>query len=97
MLVEAKIACGGSMRFLSLLVFLSILPASGLANPNRVKLNLVSETTIEAGKATLQFTLIDTQTNQPLSANSLQVSHEKLLHVLIYDLTGREYCYHLQC
>lgn len=45
----------------------------------------------QSGKVTYQFQLVDTQTNKALSDQDLQISHEKQLHLLVYDPSLKEF------
>lgn len=57
----------------------------------RVEIELESSSRITAGKSQLSFQLVDTKLNQTLGDAELSISHEKKLHVFLYDAALKEF------
>lgn len=57
----------------------------------RVEVELESANRIAAGKSQLSFQLVDTKLNQTLGDAELSISHEKKLHVFLYDAALKEF------
>ena len=61
------------------------------ADPNAVELQLVSNPTISAGLTTIEFKLLEKHSSRELSESDLVLSHERILHMLIYDPSLTEF------
>ena len=48
-------------------------------------------TSVSAGMSSYKFQLVDTETNKLISDNDLSISHEKKLHLVIYDSSLNEF------
>lgn len=57
----------------------------------RVEFELESSSQPAAGKSELSFQLVDTSLNQTISDAELSISHERKLHVFLYDAALREF------
>lgn len=57
----------------------------------RVAIELENSVVLQAGQQELHFQLVDTKLNQIITDQELNISHEKKLHVLIYDQSLNEF------
>ena len=76
---------------LHIVVGLIISASTAFADPNAVELKLVSSSTISAGLTTIEFKLLEKHSSRELSESDLVVSHERILHMLIYDPSLTEF------
>jgi hypothetical protein len=78
-----------------LMILISILWTSNVLAQNgdvsRVAIQTESDTTVSAGKVEYVFQLIDTKSNVAIRDLDLDIAHEKLLHMLVYDPTLEEF------
>lgn len=58
---------------------------------SRVAIEAETASTVSAGKVQYVFQLVDTELNKVLKDTDLQATHEKILHMLIYDPSLKEF------
>lgn len=63
----------------------------GHGGESRVEIELERAGAINAGASAIEFQLVDTEANKVITDSDLNVSHEKLLHVLFYDPALKEF------
>ncbi len=65
--------------------------AFGHETESRVAIEVENSGPITAGLSTVEFQLVDTKQNKLISDADLKLSHEKILHVLVYDEALKEF------
>lgn len=75
------------------LAFFAGTPQFALAHEeeSRVAIEADITTPMQAGAIAYKFELVDTKTNQVLKDSDLAITHEKILHVLVYDPALQEF------
>ncbi len=82
-----------SIKRLILSAIMIALPVAALAHPNEgpVAIEISSSNPVIAGKSTLTFQMVNTDTKQLVTDKDLNISHQKILHMVIYDPSLREF------